>query len=119
MRQGLKPGTTVLSPLVAVVTTRHTARAMKSRLVALICLLIAHTTFAADLFFYIGTYSGPKSKGVYRCSLDSDTRKLGPVELIAEASSPSFLALSPDGRFVYSVQEAGKGTVAAWSFGND
>jgi 6-phosphogluconolactonase len=54
---------------------------------------------------YIGTYTGPKSKGIYRCELDLATGKLTAPELAVEVVSPSFLALHPSEKFVYSVNE--------------
>jgi 6-phosphogluconolactonase len=54
---------------------------------------------------YFGTYTGAKSKGIYMAPFDPATGKLGAVELAAKATSPSFLALAPDGRFLYAVGE--------------
>ena len=54
---------------------------------------------------YIGTYTGPKSKGIYVSRFDSATGKLSSPELVAETKSPSFLALHPNGRFLYAVGE--------------
>jgi 6-phosphogluconolactonase len=54
---------------------------------------------------YVGTYTGAKSKGVYRMKMDARTGSLGPAELAAETPSPSFLALHPNRRFLYAVNE--------------
>ncbi len=64
--------------------------------------------------FYIGTYTGPKSQGIYRGTLDSETGKLGPLELVGEAKNPSFVALSPDGKYLYAAIEDNAGAVGAW-----
>lgn len=69
--------------------------------------------------FYLGTYTGPQSKGIYRGTLDSDTGKLGPLELVAEAKNPSFVALSPNGKALYAALEDGGGAVGAWKIGAD
>ncbi len=69
--------------------------------------------------FYLGTYTGPQSKGIYRGTLDSETGKLGPLELVAEAKNPSFVALSPDGKALYAALEDGGGAVGAWKIGAD
>lgn len=69
--------------------------------------------------FYLGTYTGPQSKGIYRGTLDSATGQLGPLELVAEAKNPSFVALSPNGQFLYAALEDGGGAVAAWKIGAD
>lgn len=75
---------------------------------------------AEGYFVYIGTYTGGQSKGIYLCRMDAGGR-LSPAELVAETPNPSFVAASPDGRFLYAVNEIamfeGKqtGAVAAYA----
>ncbi|HYG34558.1 MAG TPA: lactonase family protein, partial [Clostridia bacterium] len=70
---------------------------------------------------YIGTYTGAKSKGIYLAHFDSATGKLGRPELAAETKHPTFLALHPNGRFLYAVNETGdfggknQGSISAFS----
>ena len=79
---------------------------------------LATAAFAADATFYLGTYTKPgQSQGIYVGKLDTATGKLGPLELAAEAKSPSFVALAPGGKFLYAVAEAGGGGLAAFSVG--
>ena len=54
---------------------------------------------------YFGTYTGKVSKGIYRSELDLATGKLSPPVLAGEATSPSFLAIAPNEKFLYSVGE--------------
>ena len=56
---------------------------------------------------YIGTYTGKDSdsKGIYRFDLDVATGKLSNKALAAESASPSYLAVAPSGKFLYSVNE--------------
>jgi 6-phosphogluconolactonase len=54
---------------------------------------------------YVGTYTGSKSKGIYLFHLDMATGKLTPAGIAAECANPSFLALHPNGRFLYAVNE--------------
>jgi 6-phosphogluconolactonase len=54
---------------------------------------------------YVGTYTGKDSKGIYRFDLDLATGKLSNKELAAEVKSPSFLAIHPNHKFLYSVNE--------------
>lgn len=54
---------------------------------------------------YVGTYTGKKSKGIYRVDLDLATGKFGQPALAAEVTSPSFLTLHPSGKLVYAVNE--------------
>ncbi|MBE3068631.1 MAG: lactonase family protein, partial [Planctomycetes bacterium] len=70
---------------------------------------------------YVGTYTGPKSKGIYQLRLDLETGRLGEPELAGETASPSFLAIHPNRRFLYAVNEvwgppgAGGGSVSAFA----
>jgi len=76
---------------------------------------------SGELRFYIGTYTGAKSKGIYMSRLDLSSGKLATPELAAETASPSFLAIHPNRRFLYAVGEVanfgGKksGAVSAFS----
>ena len=71
--------------------------------------LIAATTMsAASQLIFVGTYT-PKegaSRGIYSVRLDPDTGALSEPMLAAEAASPTFLALHPNGRVVYALSEA-------------
>ncbi|NLP09140.1 lactonase family protein [bacterium] len=55
---------------------------------------------------YVGTYTKTDSKGIYAFSFDSATGRLQPLGLAGEAVHPSFLAIHPNGRYLYAVQEA-------------
>jgi len=66
----------------------------------------APVAMAADpLWVFVGTYTGKKSKGVYRTEFDPATGKLGTPELAAEVASPSFLAVAPDRKHLFCVCE--------------
>lgn len=75
----------------------------------------------SDSFVYIGTYTGPKSQGIYVYKLSAATGKLTPLGLAAKTTSPSFLAIDPSHRYLYAVNEVsdyeGKksGSVSAFS----
>jgi 6-phosphogluconolactonase len=60
------------------------------------------------LRMYIGTYTGKQSKGIYLCDFDPATGKLGEAKLAAETPNPTFLALHPNGKYLYSANEIGK-----------
>jgi 6-phosphogluconolactonase len=60
-----------------------------------------------DALVYIGTYTGPKSKGIYVCRLNLGTGAMTPLGLAAEADNPSFLAIHPSHRFLYAASETG------------
>ena len=54
--------------------------------------------------FYLGTYTGQAgSQGIYEGTLNASTGQLGPLKLVAPIKpDPTFLALSPDGRFLFA-----------------
>ena len=58
-----------------------------------------------EMLVYFGTYTGKTSKGIYLSRLDIESGKLSAPELAAETKNPSFLALHPTGKFLYSVGE--------------
>ncbi len=60
---------------------------------------------AAKHLLYVGTYTGPKSEGIYAFRYDDATGKAVPLGLAAKSSNPSFLAIHPNGRFLYAVNE--------------
>ena len=72
---------------------------------------------ASDYFVYFGTYTGfryqksgavigkSKSKGIYVARFHPATGELGEVQLAAEIKNPSFIAVHPNHRFLYSVVE--------------
>lgn len=55
---------------------------------------------------FVGTYTGPRSDGIYSYRFDSDTGVIEAQGLAAKSKSPSFLAVHPSGRFLYSANEA-------------
>jgi len=80
------------------------------RVIFSLCFMISslHAAKPADSFVYFGTYTHAKteSKGIYRSRLDGVTGQLSPAELVAPASDPAFLALHPNGRFLYALDES-------------
>src|SRR5260370_8496254 len=58
-----------------------------------------------DYFVYVGTYTGPESKGIYAYRFHPADGKMTPIGLAAEIARPSFLAIHPNGKFVYAVSE--------------
>ena len=72
----------------------------------------------AQYVFYVGT-SGAKAQGVLRCVLDGKTGKISAPTVAAEAKSASYVALSPDAKFLYATAEAAEGAVAAYAVEGD
>jgi 6-phosphogluconolactonase len=75
----------------------------------------------SDYLVYIGTYTGPKSQGIYVYKLASATGKLTPLGLAGASDRPAFLAIHPNHRYLYAVNEIDKyegkksGSVSAFS----
>ena len=73
---------------------------------------------------YVGTYTTDgRSEGIYRLRLDTETGALRLDGVAAKAANPSYLALHPNGRVLYAVNElsefGGEPTGAVSAFGID
>jgi 6-phosphogluconolactonase len=54
---------------------------------------------------FVGTYTGPVSKGIYAYRFNPGTGQAISLGLVAETANPSFLAIDPNRRFLYAVNE--------------
>lgn len=54
---------------------------------------------------YVGTYTGPKSKGIYAYRFNPVTGRATALGLAAETVNPSFLAISPDQKLLFAINE--------------
>jgi 6-phosphogluconolactonase len=59
------------------------------------------------MLVYFGTYTGEKSRGIYVSRLNPATGALSAPQLAAETPSPSYLAVHPNGTFLYAANEVG------------
>ncbi|MCS6863066.1 MAG: lactonase family protein, partial [Abditibacteriales bacterium] len=66
---------------------------------------VKDTQQRGKLMVYVGTYTGTKSKGIYVFEMDYTSGAVSPARLAGEAIHPSFLAIHPNGRFLYAVGE--------------
>src|SRR5439155_6917168 len=66
---------------------------------------------------YVGTYTTKtNSKGMYVFRFDATTGKLSAIGIAAETRDPSWVAVHPNGKFLYAANEAGKSsTVSAFA----
>lgn len=72
-------------------------------------------TGAMQQLVFVGTYTGGESKGIYSFRFDPKTGKSTDLKLAAEIKNPSFLAIHPDGKHLYSVSEVdGEGGISAF-----
>jgi len=70
-----------------------------------------------DCLAFVGTYTTKtNSKGIYAFRYDAATGQLTSLGVAAETTDPSFLAVHPNGKYLYAVNEAGKAsTVSAFA----
>jgi len=93
-------------------TTRHSLRTVQLLLALVILTGLAATAAPAQqskYLFYVGTYTeeGSKSKGIYAYRFDAESGQIAPLGLAAETTNPSFVALHPNGKYLYAVNEVG------------
>ncbi|WP_282160051.1 lactonase family protein [Ulvibacterium marinum] len=65
---------------------------------------------------FVGTYTNGESEGIYRYTFNTDTGTLEDTQLAATLVNPSFLKISSNKEYLYSVKDApeGKGAVAGY-----
>lgn len=64
---------------------------------------------------YIGTYTKGDSKGIYSFTLDAVNGKITDVKAVASLENPTYLNISKDNQYLYSVAKEGKsGGVAGY-----
>ncbi len=78
--------------------------------IAISCAGVSHIGAQArplvnEHFVYFGTYTRTASKGIYAYRFDPATGALTSIGLAAETPHPSFLAVHPNGRFLYATNE--------------
>src|SRR5271165_4712015 len=108
-------------------STCHTSRAIAAFLAFLLltaCALAAPAPQKHEYLVYVGTYTlepGSTSKGIYAFRFDPDTAEMSSLGLAAETTNPSFLAVHPNHKFLYAVNETSNykgqksGSVSAFS----
>jgi 6-phosphogluconolactonase len=61
-----------------------------------------------EAFVYFGTYTRGESEGIYIYRINLETGDLSPVGVQSGIANPSFLAIHPNQRYLYSVAEVGE-----------
>ena len=80
----------------------------------LLCILPYHIT-SQKLLMYAGTYTRNGSQGIYVFSFDKSTGQLTLLSSTKSVINPSFLAISPDKKYLYAAEENNPGTVSAFA----
>jgi 6-phosphogluconolactonase len=91
---------------------------MKHALLLFILTTFSQAFQAQNYRFLVGTYTMPgKSQGIYTFELNGKTGVVTQKSVTTGVSNPSFLCVTPDRKFVYSVNESAEGSAAnAFSF---
>jgi 6-phosphogluconolactonase len=102
---------------------------MKGLYLAMIAGVLFSMSFAQaagmdSYLMYLGTYTGGASKGIYAYRFHPSTGEITLIGLAAESLNPSFLAIHPNCRFLYAVNETsnfegGSGSISAFSIDDD
>lgn len=83
---------------------------MKVAILFLIATAVSLSVFSQNTKsqkFYVGTYTSAGAKGIYLCSFDSENGEITQEKSFSGIENPSFVRLSPDKKYLYSVSEAG------------
>ena len=62
---------------------------------------------AEEYLVYVGTYTGQKSKGIYAYRFNARTGSVAALGVAGETVNPSFLAIHPNQKYLYAVNEVG------------
>jgi 6-phosphogluconolactonase len=77
---------------------------------------VAVNNSVGESLVYFGTYTSAKSEGIYVSRFDPATGRLSAPELAAKTRNPTFLAIHPGGRYLYTVNEVSDAsTVSAFT----
>lgn len=74
---------------------------------------LLNTIPVRKLLLYVGSYT-PAGKGIYIYSMNSVTGSLKFMGLFPDTTNPSYLAVHPNKKWLFSVSETGEGAVSAY-----
>ena len=80
-----------------------------SSLIFILFLLLSSCTISNRLLMYVGTYTNGESEGIYSYYFDQQTGEIEQAFVTANKQNPSFLAISPNKKFLFSVAEVREG----------
>lgn len=72
---------------------------------AIVCLSFCSRGLAQNVQMYVGSYTGTGSKGIYVYKFDVANGKSELINTTDSSSNPSFLTISADHKFLYTVNE--------------
>ena len=74
------------------------------KLIFTCCLLLISTTTAADSVVFVSAFKPGEEGAIYAYRFDATTGKLKLLQRTTDVENPFFLAVSPDGQFLYSIE---------------
>lgn len=80
-----------------------------------LCLLFTVSVSAQQYHLLVGTYTDAGSDGIYTYKFNAQTGD-ATAQSSVKTSNPSYLAVSPDNKFVYAVNSDNEGMVSAFQF---
>lgn len=69
--------------------------------------LLAVPAFAAEPVVFVSSFASGEKAGIHAFGFDTEKGTLKPLKRATDVQSPFFIALSPDRRFLYSIDEFG------------
>jgi 6-phosphogluconolactonase len=91
---------------------------MKLKFLLLLTSLTLLNCKAQNIPLYAGTYTSGDSDGIYQLKFNTDTGELNNSKLVASIENPSFIAYSPNKKYMYAVGE-NEGTVSSFKIEAD
>ena len=88
---------------------------MMRRVLLAALLLLPLPANAADYFFYSGTYTDGTSKGIYAWRFNDADGRMTPLGLVAQTPEPAHLWITPNGKYLYTVNWLTDGAVSAYA----
>ncbi len=94
---------------------------MLKKIISLLVILVSGTVvFAQQCYVFVGSYNTDKTKnGIYVFSMNTNTGELTPVSSVKNVMNPSFISLSPNGKYLYACTDtrmANAGNIASYGF---
>lgn len=88
-------------------------------LILLVLPLILLNCKSENITLYVGTYTDGTSEGIYKLDFNTETGMLSDLTLSTTTDNPSFLAYSPDRKYMYSTNGTDSGFLSSYTVNND
>lgn len=87
---------------------------MKIKMLFLALSIVTLNSFTQNTPLYVGTYTNGSSEGIYKLEFNLKTGELSNLQLAVATENPSFIAYSPNKKYLYAVSESLGGSVSAY-----